>query len=1044
MGTITNGYYLAPATIQAAQTVTLTATSLSNASVRASVPISLTPTAPVTVQLTPSSISLQPGQSTQFSLKVSGSVEPAAWSLVPNIGSVSNGLYTAPASVSKATSLTVMATNLTNSSQTASAAISLQASPAATVSVSLSPSSASLSSGQTANFSATVSGSSNTAVNWSLSPAVGSLSNGTYTAPATVTAQQAVTIKATSAADSTKSASATVTLIPVAITLKPGSISLAGGGSAQFTATVTGASNTGVTWSISPSVGSVTNGLYKAPATVTSAQTVTITAASVANPAKTAQAAISLTASATASLTVSPGSISLGPSKTQQFSATSSGGLGGGGPVSVTWSLNPAVGSITAAGLYTAPSSISSQQNVSVTATGGGASSSATVTLTPAQTLQGQSSTIVLPLEVMGSPGTHVQTTVSVPLGSNLSGQPRLWLQIHGLKYETEASVQVNGGAWIPINTSTIKYQDNAGLWGGIGGGFATFTVTLNLPSGSINTGNNTIVFAFNGTDGVTSGYRILNFNILAVDGTQLVSQSSFSWDNPATWQPPLNDPADIQAGQTLWKTGALKSASGTALVAKCADCHTQDGRDLKYFNYSNYSIRVRSMFHGLSAQQGDQIASYIRSLNVPAPENARPWNPPYQPGPGLDSQPVANWAAGAGLDAVLTDDAQEIPYVYPSGSNPPNLNPRETPIALQLPDWNSWLPQIAPQDSGAFNTSCNSTIGAFGTPLNLYNDYLSVRAMLGPAPATAQAYSKAAAAVWGHMAVDQGCIVQAMEKTPNWASATYAMQVHSVGLWTATKQWEINQEFGLEGMPSVGFTGTGYPRTTSAPIEPRAWLSPVLFFVSPFMQHIPRPQPGIGNGTDVAHVYRSFIWYQLQLILNDGNGYAVGTTPIDWGYALAYVSSDLPWDHVTNTFRTGTAGLMAQWFAMNQEQEPGREMLDWVTSPAVLSQISPAQRSQLLNNAAQQLWSFLQPKTPAQYCNGPCPAFTTNPDIDNPPPGAWWFELPRLKAEGVTLSTLTQWASWLSKAWPSQNWAADLAETCTQSNPPYGGYTCQ
>src|SRR5579872_2033925 len=174
VGTITNGYYLAPATIKAAQTVTLTATSLSNSSVSASVPIYLTATStPATVQLTPASISLNPGQSTQFSLQVSGSATPAAWSLVPNVGSVSNGLYTAPASVSKATSLTLMATNLTNSSETASAAISLQASPS--VSVSLSPSSASLSSGQTAKFSATVSGSTNTAVNWSLSPAVGSL-----------------------------------------------------------------------------------------------------------------------------------------------------------------------------------------------------------------------------------------------------------------------------------------------------------------------------------------------------------------------------------------------------------------------------------------------------------------------------------------------------------------------------------------------------------------------------------------------------------------------------------------------------------------------------------------------------------------------------------------------------------------------------------------------------------------------------------------------------------------------------------------------------
>jgi len=49
---------------------------------------------------------------------------------------------------------------------------------------------------------------------------------------------------------------------------------------------------------------------------------------------------------------------------------------------------------------------------------------------------------------------------------------------------------------------------------------------------------------------------------------------------------------------------------------AKCSDCHAQDGRDLKYFNYSNNSMG-RSIFHGLTAAQGDLIASYIRSLNI-------------------------------------------------------------------------------------------------------------------------------------------------------------------------------------------------------------------------------------------------------------------------------------------------------------------------------------------------------------------------------------------------------------------------------------------
>src|SRR6185295_10423817 len=147
-------------------------------------------------------------------------------------------------------------------------------------------------------------------------------------------------------------------------------------------------------------------------------------------------------------------------------------------------------------------------------------------------------------------------------------------------------------------------------------------------------------------------------------DGTAMVSSSAFVQDDPSTWKPPSALAADISAGKSLWSSAPLKTAAGEPILAKCGDCHAQDGRDLKYFNYSNNSIRVRSMFHGLTAQQGDQIASYIRSLNTPAPASARPWNPPYQPGPGLDSAPVANWAAGAGLDAVLESNVEMMNYL--------------------------------------------------------------------------------------------------------------------------------------------------------------------------------------------------------------------------------------------------------------------------------------------------------------------------------------------------------------------------------------------
>ena len=76
----------------------------------------------------------------------------------------------------------------------------------------------------------------------------------------------------------------------VSVLVSPASVSLTAGKTQQFTAAVSGSSgNNGVTWTRSPNVGSISNtGLYTAPATVSSQQTVTATATSVADPTKSA------------------------------------------------------------------------------------------------------------------------------------------------------------------------------------------------------------------------------------------------------------------------------------------------------------------------------------------------------------------------------------------------------------------------------------------------------------------------------------------------------------------------------------------------------------------------------------------------------------------------------------------------------------------------------------------------------------------------------------------------------------------------------------
>ena len=89
--------------------------------------------------------------------------------------------------------------------------------PPSPVQISVAPGSRSLNANESQQFTASVSGSTNTAVTWSMSPQVGNLSaSGLYTAPGTVNSPQTVTITAKSVADTSKTASATVNLIPVA------------------------------------------------------------------------------------------------------------------------------------------------------------------------------------------------------------------------------------------------------------------------------------------------------------------------------------------------------------------------------------------------------------------------------------------------------------------------------------------------------------------------------------------------------------------------------------------------------------------------------------------------------------------------------------------------------------------------------------------------------------------------------------------------------------------------------------------------------------
>ncbi len=120
-----------------------------------------------------------------------------------------------------------------------------------------------------------------------------------------------VQVKAQAVADSTKSDTATVSVLSgISISVSPKTATVGTTETFQFIATVTGSSNTNVTWLVNggSANGTIsTNGLYTAPSAVPSPATLTVTATAVVDPNKTATVSVTVVTAADPTLTaISP------------------------------------------------------------------------------------------------------------------------------------------------------------------------------------------------------------------------------------------------------------------------------------------------------------------------------------------------------------------------------------------------------------------------------------------------------------------------------------------------------------------------------------------------------------------------------------------------------------------------------------------------------------------------------------------------------------------------------------------------------------------
>jgi len=218
-----------------------------------------------------------------------------------------------------------------------------------------------------------------------------------------------------------------------AVSIAPLATTVQVGNTVQLLQTVTGLSDSAANWAVngisggSSSVGFVNSGVYNAPSTVPSPNTVTVTVSSAVNPALSASATVTLVPVSVAVL-VRPVSATVPASKTEQFFAQVTGATN----TAVTWDVNgtaggnATVGTIDANGLYTAPATPPANA-VTVHATAiadSTAAGSATITVAAgaALAIASMDSTALAPFQLLTLRGSGFDPEAAVTVTFNDSG----------------------------------------------------------------------------------------------------------------------------------------------------------------------------------------------------------------------------------------------------------------------------------------------------------------------------------------------------------------------------------------------------------------------------------------------------------------------------------------------------------------------------------------------------------------------------------------------------------------------------------------------
>lgn len=203
------------------------------------------PPPPVSVAISPTTSTINPGTTAEFSATVTNATNAAVrWTSSGGsvAGTGSTATFTAPVTGG---SYTVTATSEADPSKSASATVTVN-----TVGVAITPAATSVGAGDTLGLTASITNTSNAGVTWTASAGsiVGSGASVRWAAPV---AGGSYTITATSTLDPSRSAATSITVTPVVVAVAATQSALFRGDGTTLTATVSGTSLRAVTWNAS-------------------------------------------------------------------------------------------------------------------------------------------------------------------------------------------------------------------------------------------------------------------------------------------------------------------------------------------------------------------------------------------------------------------------------------------------------------------------------------------------------------------------------------------------------------------------------------------------------------------------------------------------------------------------------------------------------------------------------------------------------------------------------------------------------------------------